>query len=186
MQERTTAALGDATTSGCISVCLLPAQEKKTKQVVMGKLGMSDSFAEISLLEEEPITCSIVTATDMELGVVKPERLHGKWGSFVFCFCEAYHCGEFVHIICIPLQYRFAPSFLLLFLMLGFCCCFAQCGTHRTYTSQMLKNCSCWKSTNLNFHLCVCVHVLYWHCDPMCVCVCIHDHVCTGILPCFV
>ena len=140
----------------------------------MGKLGMSDSFAEISLLEEEPITCSIVTATDMELGVVKPERLHGKWGSFVFCFCEACHCGEFVHIICIPLQYRFAPSFLLLFLMLGFCCCFAQCGTHRTYTSQMLKNCSCWKSTNLNFHLCVCVHVLYWHCDPMCVCVCVY------------
>ena len=84
MQERTTAALGDATASGCISGCLLHVQEKKTKQVVMGKLGMSDSFAEISLLEEEPITCSIVTATDMELGVVKPERLHGKWGSFVF------------------------------------------------------------------------------------------------------
>ncbi|KAK7114445.1 cyclic nucleotide-binding domain-containing protein 1-like [Littorina saxatilis] len=51
-------------------------KEKKTKQVVMGKLGMSDSFAEISLLQEEPITCSIVTATDMELGVIRPERLH--------------------------------------------------------------------------------------------------------------
>ena len=59
-------------------LCLLGVQEKKTKQVVMGKLGLSDSFAEISLLEEEPITCSIVTATDMELGVVRPERLHGK------------------------------------------------------------------------------------------------------------
>ncbi|XP_076449075.1 cyclic nucleotide-binding domain-containing protein 1-like [Babylonia areolata] len=51
-------------------------KEKKTKQVVMGKLGPSASFAEISLLLEEPITCSIVTATHMELGVVRPERLH--------------------------------------------------------------------------------------------------------------
>ena len=52
----------------------------------MGKLGMSDSFAEISLLDEELITCSIVTATDMELGVVKPERLHGRWRFLFVCF----------------------------------------------------------------------------------------------------
>ncbi|KAL8559432.1 hypothetical protein ACOMHN_045229 [Nucella lapillus] len=51
-------------------------KEKKTKQVVMGKLGAADSFAEISLLLEEPIACSIVTATDMHLGVVRPDRIH--------------------------------------------------------------------------------------------------------------
>ena len=90
----------------------------------------------------------------------------------LFCFFVAYHCGEFVRIMCIyPLQYRFAPSFLLLFLMLGFYCCFAQCGTRRTYTSQVLKNCSCWKNTNLNFHLCVCSLLALCACDPMCVCV---------------
>ncbi|KAK7481666.1 hypothetical protein BaRGS_00027039 [Batillaria attramentaria] len=50
-------------------------KEKRTKQVVMGKLGPSDSFAEISLLLEEPITCSIVTATDVSMGVVRPERI---------------------------------------------------------------------------------------------------------------
>jgi hypothetical protein len=44
----------------------------------MGKLGVSESFAVISLLNQEPITCSIVTATDIQLGVVRPERLHGQ------------------------------------------------------------------------------------------------------------
>ena len=44
----------------------------------MGRLGPYDSFAEISLLLEEPITCSIVTASDVELGVVRPEKLASK------------------------------------------------------------------------------------------------------------
>ncbi|PVD20400.1 hypothetical protein C0Q70_18554 [Pomacea canaliculata] len=51
-------------------------KEKRTKQVVMGKLGPSDSFAELSLLQDEPVTCSIVTATDVEMGVIKPGHLH--------------------------------------------------------------------------------------------------------------
>ncbi|GFO25352.1 cyclic nucleotide-binding domain-containing protein 1 [Plakobranchus ocellatus] len=50
-------------------------KEQRTKQVVMGRLGPSDSFAEISLLLDEPVTCSIVTASDVELGVVRPEKL---------------------------------------------------------------------------------------------------------------
>jgi len=50
-------------------------KEQKTKQVVMGRLGPFDSFAEISLLMDEPITCSIVTASDVELGVVRPEKI---------------------------------------------------------------------------------------------------------------
>ncbi|XP_041376775.1 cyclic nucleotide-binding domain-containing protein 1-like [Gigantopelta aegis] len=48
---------------------------RKTKQVVMGKLGMSDSFAEISVLMDEPISCSIVTATSLQLGIIKPEKI---------------------------------------------------------------------------------------------------------------
>jgi len=50
-------------------------KEQRTKQVVMGRLGPFDSFAEISLLMDEPITCSIVTASDVELGVVRPEKV---------------------------------------------------------------------------------------------------------------
>lgn len=50
-------------------------REKRTKQVVMGKLNDSESFAELSILLDEPITCSIVSATNVQLGVIKPERI---------------------------------------------------------------------------------------------------------------
>ncbi|XP_033126095.1 cyclic nucleotide-binding domain-containing protein 1-like isoform X2 [Anneissia japonica] len=50
-------------------------EEKRLKQVVMGKLTTSQSFGEISVLEAEAITCSIVTATDVTLGVITPERI---------------------------------------------------------------------------------------------------------------
>lgn len=50
-------------------------KDQKTKQVVMGRLGPFDSFAEISLLLEEPITCSIVTASDVDLGIIRPEKV---------------------------------------------------------------------------------------------------------------
>lgn len=44
----------------------------------MGKLGPYNSFAEISLLLDEPITCSVVTATKLQLGVIRPEKLNSK------------------------------------------------------------------------------------------------------------
>lgn len=44
----------------------------------MGKLTTSDSFAEISLLKGEPITCSVVTATPVELGVITPDKVTGQ------------------------------------------------------------------------------------------------------------
>ncbi|XP_072024805.1 cyclic nucleotide-binding domain-containing protein 1-like [Amphiura filiformis] len=50
-------------------------QEKRFKQVVMSRLKSGDSFGEISVLETEPMTSSIVTATDLELGIISPERL---------------------------------------------------------------------------------------------------------------
>ena len=56
---------------------ILLLQEKRTKQVVMGRLGASESFAELSILLNEQITCSVVTATDMTLGVIKPDRIKG-------------------------------------------------------------------------------------------------------------
>lgn len=50
-------------------------REKRTKQVVMGRLGPSESFAELSVLMHEQITCSVVTATKMALGVIRPEKI---------------------------------------------------------------------------------------------------------------
>ncbi|XP_052817236.1 cyclic nucleotide-binding domain-containing protein 1-like isoform X2 [Mya arenaria] len=50
-------------------------KEKRTKQVVMGRLGPSESFAELSVLMKEQITCSVVTATKMTLGVIRPEKI---------------------------------------------------------------------------------------------------------------
>ena len=44
----------------------------------MDRLKSCDSFGEISVLETDPITSSIVTATDIELGIITPERLKGK------------------------------------------------------------------------------------------------------------
>ncbi|XP_074644693.1 cyclic nucleotide-binding domain-containing protein 1-like [Tubulanus polymorphus] len=50
-------------------------KERRTKQVVMGNLGPSESFGEISVLNDEPITCSIVTAKSTVIGVIFPARL---------------------------------------------------------------------------------------------------------------
>ncbi|XP_070576009.1 cyclic nucleotide-binding domain-containing protein 1-like [Ptychodera flava] len=50
-------------------------QVKRKKQVVMGKLRNSESFGEISVLAHEPITCSIVTANNIEIGAITPARL---------------------------------------------------------------------------------------------------------------
>lgn len=50
-------------------------REKRTKQVVMGRLGPSESFAELSVLLNEQITCSVVSATEMTLGVIRPEKI---------------------------------------------------------------------------------------------------------------
>ena len=57
---------------------LLFLQEKKTKQVVMGKLGATDSFGEISVITKDPITCSIITADSVELASIDPARIEGR------------------------------------------------------------------------------------------------------------
>ena len=45
----------------------------------MGKLKDSESFAELSVLLDEPITCTILTATNVELGVIKKDRIQGDY-----------------------------------------------------------------------------------------------------------
>ena len=44
----------------------------------MGRLGVKESFGEISVTTGEPMTCSIITASKVEMGVIEPERLEGK------------------------------------------------------------------------------------------------------------
>ncbi|XP_071493656.1 cyclic nucleotide-binding domain-containing protein 1-like [Diadema antillarum] len=57
---------------------LLPngKEEKRHKQVVMGELSKAESFGEISILRNEPINSSIVTATTVELGVISLEKIN--------------------------------------------------------------------------------------------------------------
>lgn len=50
-------------------------KEKRTKQVVMGKLGASESFGEDSILGDEPLSFSIVSATDLVMAIIDPETL---------------------------------------------------------------------------------------------------------------
>ena len=56
----------------------MTSQEKRVKQVVMGKLGINDSFGEISVITDEPITCSIVTSSPVQLAVIEPDKLKGE------------------------------------------------------------------------------------------------------------
>ncbi|KAJ8041222.1 Cyclic nucleotide-binding domain-containing protein 1 [Holothuria leucospilota] len=57
----------------------LPNGDKKwkRKQVVVGQMTSSQSFGEVSVLKSEPITSSVVTATQVEVGIITIERLQG-------------------------------------------------------------------------------------------------------------
>lgn len=44
------------------------------RQVVMGKIFASDSFGEISVLLQEAMNCTVVTATHCKLGIVRPDK----------------------------------------------------------------------------------------------------------------
>lgn len=50
-------------------------KEKKMKQVVVGKLGETDSFGEFSVTLKEPMTCSIVTETTCKLGIIPFDKI---------------------------------------------------------------------------------------------------------------
>ena len=42
----------------------------------MGGIGPNESFAELSLLKEEPMTYSIITSTEVTLGTITPDNLY--------------------------------------------------------------------------------------------------------------
>ncbi|XP_014347385.1 cyclic nucleotide-binding domain-containing protein 1 [Latimeria chalumnae] len=48
---------------------------KRVRRVMMGKLFKKESFGEFSILMNIPFTCTIVTATDVELGILRPSVL---------------------------------------------------------------------------------------------------------------
>ncbi|CAF0858697.1 unnamed protein product [Rotaria sordida] len=49
-------------------------KRRQLRQVVMGKVTAPDSFGEISVLLQEAMTCTIVTATQCRLGIVRPAK----------------------------------------------------------------------------------------------------------------
>ncbi|CAF3321784.1 unnamed protein product [Rotaria socialis] len=49
-------------------------KSRQLRQVVMGKINSPDSFGEISVLLQEAMTCTVVTATHCVLGIVRPGK----------------------------------------------------------------------------------------------------------------
>ena len=63
----------------CFTLRCFFLQEERSKQVVMGKLPVFESFGEVSCVTGEPMTCSIITATAVQIGVIEPEQLEGNF-----------------------------------------------------------------------------------------------------------
>ncbi|KAL1006714.1 hypothetical protein UPYG_G00075800 [Umbra pygmaea] len=49
----------------------------RVKFIVVGKLGPMESFGEVSILLNRPSPCSIVTATEIQVGIIQPDALKG-------------------------------------------------------------------------------------------------------------
>ncbi|XP_036374343.1 cyclic nucleotide-binding domain-containing protein 1 [Megalops cyprinoides] len=49
----------------------------RARYVVVGTLGEKESFGEVSILLDQPSPCSVVTATEVKMGVILPEALKG-------------------------------------------------------------------------------------------------------------
>ncbi|CAL8311760.1 unnamed protein product [Merluccius merluccius] len=49
----------------------------RVQTVVVGKLAAADSFGEVSLLMEQPSPCSVVTATEAQVGVIQADMMKG-------------------------------------------------------------------------------------------------------------
>ncbi len=54
------------------------SDSKELKQVVVGKLGAGESFGEVSIVQKEPMTCSIVTETQCKIGIIHFEKLYSN------------------------------------------------------------------------------------------------------------
>lgn len=50
--------------------------ERRNCQVVVGRLQCSNSFGEVSILDDQPMTCTVVTETPVELGVIDEGSLN--------------------------------------------------------------------------------------------------------------
>ena len=44
----------------------------------MGSLGPSESFGEVSLISQKPMSCTVVTATEVKLASIEPAKLKGN------------------------------------------------------------------------------------------------------------
>ncbi|KAI4871255.1 hypothetical protein NFI96_019781 [Prochilodus magdalenae] len=70
---------GECTILQDIGSLINPARKKcgGIRSVVVGKLGRMESFGEVSVLQEQPSPCTIVTATELQAGIIQPEALRG-------------------------------------------------------------------------------------------------------------
>lgn len=53
-------------------------QEKRTTEVFIGKLSQFESFGELNILSDVPMSCTITSQTPVELAVVYAHDVKGK------------------------------------------------------------------------------------------------------------
>ena len=68
----------------CLFLSVL--QEKRTKAVVIGRLGPGDSFGETTVLKHLPMPCSVTTDTQVELGTISTLDVFGNHDVIVLTF----------------------------------------------------------------------------------------------------
>ncbi|XP_007250438.4 cyclic nucleotide-binding domain-containing protein 1 [Astyanax mexicanus] len=68
---------GECTLLQDIGALIHPAKKKGVgiKSVVVGRLGCMESFGEVSVLQEQPSPCTIITSTELQAGIIQPEAL---------------------------------------------------------------------------------------------------------------
>ena len=54
-------------------------KDRRQKQVIVGKLGPGDSFGECTVLQKQPIACSVVTSSYVHLGLISQHDFNGKY-----------------------------------------------------------------------------------------------------------
>lgn len=50
-------------------------RERRLKQMLIGRMATGSTFGEISLIEDDNITCSIVTSTPVKMAIITPQKL---------------------------------------------------------------------------------------------------------------
>ena len=75
----------------------------------MGGLGPSESFGEMSIINNEPITCSIITSTAVTMAVIEQQRLSGESLIYLY-FLEHLHQAVYSSTCTFRVRSKWSPT----------------------------------------------------------------------------